>query len=225
MKLRKGQSFDPIAHVDASYPDLKFMMAPQARKVEDLIVSGDLSRTLELGFAHGKSSAYIAAILKSLGRGSHVTVDRLSAERREPNIHQVLEKLGLTDLVTIYVEQQSYTWRLMKMLESGQRFDFCYLDGGHIWDATGFAFYLVDQMLEPGGVIVLDDLDWTVERSLPPEHWPKAEANYVREYVSTPQVRKVFELIAKRMPNYECEEWKRWGIARKKKSAADGKAA
>ena len=220
MKLRKGQSFDPVAHVDASYPDLKFMLAPQARKIEELICAGDFSRTLELGFAHGKSSAYIASILKSLGRGSHVAVDRTNAERREPNIKTVLETLDLADLVTVYFEPQSYTWRLMKFLERGERFDFCYLDGGHVWDATGFAFFLVDQMLEPGGVIVLDDLDWKIERSLPEEQWPKYDGDFTREFVSTAQVRKVFELIVRRMPNYECEEWRRWGIARKKKAPA-----
>ena len=93
------QSFDPIEYVDEVYPDLPMMGAARARKFEQLIVDYDLKDTLELGFYKGKSSAYIGAILKSLGRGHHTAIDMHYAEPHEPNIEEVMTKLELLDQV------------------------------------------------------------------------------------------------------------------------------
>ena len=53
----------------------------------------------------------------------------------------------------------------MKMLAQypSPKFDFCYIDGGHNWSDTGFAFFLVDRLLKSNGIIVFDDLDWTYD--------------------------------------------------------------
>ena len=217
------QSFDPIEYVDAVYPDLPMMGAARARKFEQLIVDYDLKDTLELGFYKGKSSAYIGSILKSLGRGHHTAIDMHYAEPHEPNIEEVMTKLELTDYVTWYYEQQSYLWRLMRFLEKPEDnlFDFCYLDGGHVWDITGFGFMLVDRLLRPGGVIVFDDLDWTIEVGIPEARWPKyPDIDFRDRFMRTKQVKKVFELLAMSDQNYECEIWNDdWGIARKKENS------
>lgn len=213
------QSFDPVALVDQHWKGLKFMNTKQARKIEEIIVANDYRDTLELGFAHGKSSAYISSVLKSLGRGHHTAIDWWSAETtREPNIHQVLDPLDVGDFTTLHFEQQSYTWRLMKFIEERPKhqFDFCYLDGGHTWDVSGFGFFLVDLLLKPGGTIVLDDLDWTLKKGMPEQSWIKCpDQDFREEFLTTPQVRKVFELIAGNLPQYECSEWEGWGIAKK----------
>ena len=53
------------------------------------------------------------------------------------------------------------------MLESADppEFDFVFLDAGHTWDVTGFAFFLVDRLLRPGGWLLFDDLNWSVTKS------------------------------------------------------------
>ncbi len=121
-----------------------------------------------MGFLHGKSSAYLAAILEDLGRGHLTTIDRKAAQEFEPNIFNTLERVGLSHRVTPIFAHRSHTWELCKMIQSGQgpRFDFCYFDGGHTWDVTGFGFVLVDLLLKPGGWILFDDLDWTIAHSL-----------------------------------------------------------
>jgi predicted O-methyltransferase YrrM len=60
----------------------------------------DLSNILEVGFYHGKSSAYFAAILEDEGRGHLATIDMANARQREPNIVQVLESVALSHRVT-----------------------------------------------------------------------------------------------------------------------------
>ena len=149
-----------IHDVDRMFPDLLYMTLEQATFLDRLLKQHHLTRCLELGFFHGKSSAFIAAILRDIGEGHLVTIDRKNALQREPDIFQVLAALDLGSWVTVSYEQRSYTWKLMRMLEQAERpvFDFCYIDAAHTWDDTGFAFFLVDELLRPGGWLLFDDL-------------------------------------------------------------------
>lgn len=144
--------------------DTPNMTQEQAHRLTEFMTRERVLDVLELGFNHGVSTSYMAAHLT--GRGGHITtIDFVSARHREPNIEGLLGKFGLRNLVTIHYEPTSYTWRLMKLLEEDDspRFDLCYIDGAHSWFVDGFAFFLVDRLLRPGGWIVFDDLDWTFE--------------------------------------------------------------
>ncbi len=146
---------------------LPYMTVRQARKLTKFLERHQLRDCLELGFFHGVSSAYIADSLRTRGTGHLTTIDlEYGPLDSEPNIDKILADLQLTDWVTVHYEPRSFTWRLMKMIEEDPRprFDFCYLDGGHLWDVTGFAFFLVDKLLRPGGWLLFDDLE--LERRL-----------------------------------------------------------
>jgi predicted O-methyltransferase YrrM len=56
----------------------------------------------------------------------------------------------------------TYAWTLFEMLERGERFDFIYLDGHHTFYVDLPAFQLAHQLLEPGGHIMVDDIQWTL---------------------------------------------------------------
>jgi len=192
--------------------DLPYMSLNKAQTIANFIHENNISSILELGFYHGVSTCYMAAILEEIEQGSIVTIDLHSARQRQPNIEQLLEKCGSQDIVDYYYEPVSYNWRLMKLIESKDKtFDFCYLDGGHDWYNTGLAFFLVDKLLQPGGWIIFDDLDWTMEHI--EAKW--AIRKPLEERV-TPQVRKVWELLVKPHPNYSnFFEQGGWGYAQK----------
>lgn len=173
----------------------------QAKTITDFILQNQCRSVLELGFRHGVSTCYIAGALDELGGGNVTTIDLAVAQTFEPNIEQLLSKLGLEKYVSIYYEPSSYLWRLMKMLEESSEplFDLCYIDGAHSWYADGFAFFLVDRLLKPNGWIILDDLDWTFADGMPhDENVKKMPA----EMSQTPQVRKIYELLVKPHPDY-----------------------
>src|SRR5262245_58385942 len=96
----------------ARYGDLPHMSRRYAERIEAFIREQRFASILELGFAHGKSSAVIAATLRDLGRGHLVTIDRVQAQDMRPNIDEVLGELDLTAWVTLHYESRSYTWRL-----------------------------------------------------------------------------------------------------------------
>lgn len=206
------------------------MRKPQAALMRDFISEHDAQDILEVGFFHGKSSAYFAAILEDLGRGHLVTIDRAGARKREPNIEQVLSTLGLGHRVTPVYAERSYTWELAKMIRATPRpqFDLCYFDGGHTWDGTGFGFLLVDMLLRPGGHIIFDDLPWTIEAAMRNrENVPKEWLGFGAEERATPAVKLVFDLLVPHLGYTDQRIVNRgsWGVARKPFEAATERAS
>lgn len=206
--------------VKESFGDLEYMQHREAEFMRDFIVKHDSRDILEIGFYHGKSSAYFAAILEDLGRGHLVTIDLETARQREPNIEQVLSSLELAHRVTPVFVERSYTWEMAKMIRAQPRplFDLCYFDGGHTWDGTGFGFVLVDMLLRPGGWIIFDDLEWTIDNATREmRNVPKSWRVCSPDERATAAVGLVFQFL---VPHLGYEKMRivnggRWGIARK----------
>ena len=216
--------------VESMFGDVDYMRTDEALLMRDFIVEHEVRDVLEIGFYHGKSSAYFAAILEDLGQGHLVTIDRNTARNREPNIDQVLSSLSLEHRVTPVYAERSYTWELAKMIRATPRpkFDLCYFDGGHTWDATGFGFLLVDLLLRPGGWIIFDDLEWTIEIAAQsmdrvPRHWRDCSV----DEQATPAVKMVFEILVPHLGygDRHTVNGGQWGIARKPQSDARPGAA
>lgn len=181
-------------------------------------------RILELGFAHGVSTCYMAAALQENGGGSILTIDSLVAKKRNPDIITLLEKMGLSAFVEPRFVPRSYTWELMKLLEEQTEngvttplFDFIFIDGGHTWDSDGFSFLLADRLLRPGGWVLFDDVIWTPSVSAG-EEWVDAMPEEEREVA---HVEKIFNLLVVPHPDYDSFEFDgTWAWARKKPDAS-----
>lgn len=178
-----------------------------ARLLYDFVRRSRPASVLELGFAHGASTCYIAAALEANQAGHVTTIDNQDALNRRPGIAELLADTGLAPRVTAVFADRSYTWELMKMLQRQEEtgnfappFDFCFLDGAHLWDPDGLAFLIVlERLLAPGGWFLFDDVEWTVERS-PSLHstpWVQAMTQEEREAA---QVGLVVRLLAARHP-------------------------
>lgn len=200
------------------------MSAKQGRVVYHFIKKNRIRNVLELGFAHGVSSCYMAAALDESGTGTVTAIDMDNPVvlEKEPNIYTLLERTGLQAYVRPILAP-SYIWELMRMIEEqtvGDRctpiFDFCYIDGAHTWKDDGFAFMLVDKLLNPGGWILFDDINWTYSKSptLANKEWVKKLPEIER---TTPQVKKVFDLLVRQHPDYRnCRIDGAWGWAQKR---------
>lgn len=167
---------------------------------------------LELGFACGAGSSYIAAALDENGGGRLTAVDMPVARERRPSGPELLDRVGLAGYVDFVFHELGYNWFLIDALESGTRYDFCFLDGAHTWDVDALAFLIVAKILKPGGIIIFDDLDWTYAKS--PTMKDKPVPDRVR---TTPAIRKIVELLVQ--PNADFEwlgEKEGLGLARRR---------
>lgn len=169
----------------------------------EMSLKTDVEHILELGFAYGTSTAYMAAALQEKGHGAITTIDRDDALAREPNIHRLLSHVGLEQWVSPIFAGRSYTWELMRFLERRTEgsatlplFDFCFIDGAHTWDADGLAFLIVHRLLRPDRWIVFDDINWTLGSSPTLRDSPRVRALPADE-MSTPQVRKIVDLLVR----------------------------
>lgn len=133
----------------------------------DFILKNELKRCLELGFAHGVGTVWMAGAIQKLGEGKVIAVDVQDALTLNPSATEMLNRSGLSAFAELHYDEFSYTWHLKRHLKEyrEQPFDFVFIDGAHDWDTDGFAFFLVASMLRPGGWILFDDLNWSYATS------------------------------------------------------------
>jgi predicted O-methyltransferase YrrM len=187
-------------------------------QLHDFVREHRFDHVLELGFAFGVSSVYLASALEANGHGRLTSVDLEVAKERVPTAQESVDKAGLTHRVDFNYEATSYTWflhdKLREQLRDGDRieplYDFVFIDGAHTWDADALAFTLVDRLVKPGGWVLLDDLDWTLGDSAPELPLKQRELSHVRE---------IWELLALTHPQYdEFRTDGQWGWMRKSTS-------
>ncbi|MES1941151.1 hypothetical protein T5B8_12973 [Salinisphaera sp. T5B8] len=183
-----------------------------ARILYDFLLSEKPTDCLELGFAHGASSGYIAAALDELGTGALTSVDLESSAEFETTIEKTLDRLNLTSYVRIVREVNSYNWFLKKQIEAQTQngvcvpcYDFIFIDGAKNWTIDGLAFFLADKLLRPGGWILLDDYGWryadAIERG-------KTRSDGVtnrdlsEDQIAEPNIAAIFNLLVAQHPCY-----------------------
>jgi predicted O-methyltransferase YrrM len=167
----------------------------------------------------------MAAALEELGDGKITSIDREIARSEKPNIIELSDKTRLNNFITPIYANSSYIWELRKILknniifpENKTTFDFCFIDGAHNFETDGFAFFLVDMLLNEGGIILFDDIDWSYQKSptLQNQDFVKQMPD---EEKNAEQIRDVLELLVATHPNYKILEIKnRWAWVQKTSS-------
>ncbi len=189
--------------------DIPYTSIERGKQLYDHILLNKPQKCLELGFAHGVASCYIAAALDELGAGTLTCVDLESSLDRNPNLEALLERSGLEKYVSIYREKSCYTWFLKKEIERNSNeykcnpiYDLCFIDGPKNWTIDGFAFFLVDKLLKEKGYIIFDDYRWVygeyskdILDGIKIREMPK-------DQIVTPNIELVFKLLVMQHPNY-----------------------
>lgn len=128
----------------------------QGLLLHSLAVDNNVVRSLEIGFAYGFSTVWILDALRGKENAKHIAVD--------PFERTVWESVGLTQIEKLgpladfrWIEDYSIH-ALSDMIRQKQRFDFVFIDGNHRFDDVIVDFYLCDQVLRDGGLLILDDL-------------------------------------------------------------------
>ena len=112
--------------------------------------------TLEIGMAYGISTLSICQALRDNGIGYHVVIDPWERSRYKSIGLLNCEKAGLGNILR-FIEEPSYE-ALPKLLSKGERFDFAFIDGMHLFDYVLVDFFYIDLLLNKGGYIIMDDL-------------------------------------------------------------------
>lgn len=111
--------------------------------------------TLEIGFAYGVSTLFIAEALRENGHGRHIAIDPLERERFDGLGLRHLEEAGLAGWVDFREEPAELC--LPRLVAEGVRVDLAFDDSGHLFDHVVTEFVFLARLLRPGGLLVFDD--------------------------------------------------------------------
>lgn len=190
-----------------------YIMSEMAKDLYKFVIENRPVHCLELGFAHGASSCYIAAALDEIGSGHLTSVDLISGlSWQKPTIEELLKRTGLSQWVTVQREHTGYNWFLKKkIMESSENnnctpiYDLCFIDGPKNWTIDSAAFFLVDKLLKPGGWIVFDDLQWNYMKKIK-NGKTKSDGISLLELgpdeIVQPHVELIFQLLVMQHPDY-----------------------
>lgn len=201
--------FERIASIVEGVP---YMSPHRGRLLYDFLIENRPDHCLELGFAHGVSTCYMSAALDEVGHGEVTGVDLAESRDRSPSAEELLERAGLSHLVTLHREASSYTWFLKKEIEKNTQngscnpmFDFCFIDGAKNWTIDGLAFFLADKLLKTGGWVLFDDFRWTYQDHAS-QGKPVCDGITIRELAEdervSPHVESIFRLLVMQHPSY-----------------------
>jgi predicted O-methyltransferase YrrM len=191
--------------------DIPYTTERNAEKIYNFIIENKIKNVLELGFAHGTASCYIAAALDELGEGEVTCVDLLEASF-SPSIEELLSKTGLTKYAKIIREQTGYNWFLHNEIKNNTenyqcktKYDLCIIDGPKNWTIDGLAFFLTDKLLHKNGWIIFDDYSWAYSSADKGGNTATDGISHRRlskEELITPQIKEVFQLLVMQHPSY-----------------------
>ncbi len=190
---------------------IPFIPVKNARILYDFIIEHKLVNCLELGFAHGVASCYIAAALDELGGGTLTSVDLQEHPFTNPSINDLLSTLGLEKYVTIIREKTGYNWFLHDCIKENTSnnectpiFDLCIIDGPKNWTIDSSAFFLSDKLLRRNGWIIFDDYNWLYANAATKRVATDGITHRTlsEKELNTPHIKEIFELLVRQHPSY-----------------------
>jgi predicted O-methyltransferase YrrM/transposase-like protein len=127
----------------------------QGSVLHGLVREGGVTRSLEIGLAHGYSTVWILDALNQRDGAVHTAID--------PFEKSIWHGIGLVQAGRLRTTAR-FEWvadysihALSRMIKDRDRFDFIYIDGNHRFDDVLVDFYLADQVMRVGGLMVFDD--------------------------------------------------------------------
>jgi predicted O-methyltransferase YrrM len=142
-------------HSETSEGQCQFLM--------DLIRENKCKATVEVGVAFGMSTLAMLDAVRENG-GTSVAMDPFQATGWGNNGLDLVKQAGYESSLEFY-EEYSYIM-LPRFLEQGRKFDFAYIDSTKLLDYLMTDFFYLDKLMDPGGIIVYDDVSFPAIRKL-----------------------------------------------------------
>ncbi len=140
-----------------SYPLNNSAVRPEEGAfLKNIIEQYHFANTIEIGCAYGISSLFICAALGQQSHPHHTIID--------PSQQSVWKNIGVSNLKRAgipffqLIEKPSEI-ALPCLLAEGKKFELGFIDGWHTFDHTLIDFFYLNRLIEPGGIIIIDDID------------------------------------------------------------------
>jgi len=125
--------------------------------IRNLILQRKPRQTLEVGLAYGASAVAIARSLHDChpdGEFHHTAIDPGQGGYDYAGV-ELLRRAKLLDKFTLHESASDLI--LLELFKSGNRYDFIYIDGSHIFEHVFIDMFYSIRLLKEGGVVFFDD--------------------------------------------------------------------
>ena len=112
--------------------------------------------SVEVGLAYGFSTLYILDSMQRGKYGRHIAIDPGADDYWHGIGLRAVEETGLSDRFQ-WIKASSHE-AIPQLLAHGERVQFVYIDGAHLFDYALVDFFLSDKILDIGSLIVFDDM-------------------------------------------------------------------
>lgn len=121
--------------------------------------------SIEVGLAYRISALYACEALAANGKPSrYVVIDPDQGGAWRGIGLENLRRAGYGRFVDFYEEKSEIA--LPGLLANGARIQAAIIDGWHTFDHALVDFFFINKMLEPQGIVILDDTEWPAIRRL-----------------------------------------------------------
>jgi predicted O-methyltransferase YrrM len=122
----------------------------EAQFIHDFILTQNIKRTLEIGFAYARSASHIIQATKD----KHITIDPFQENYHNLGLKNI-EILGFNDYLDF---RNDFSHNVLpKLVSEGKKFDFIFIDGDHKYDGIFIDYYYSDLLLDTNGYILFHD--------------------------------------------------------------------
>ena len=129
----------------------------QCAFLQKIIEENKFRDSLEVGLMYGTSTLAITeAIVKNGGR--HCAIDPFEVTHWNSLGLNLIDRAGYRNKLD-FIEKCSYL-ALPELLSKNKRFDFAYIDTVKVFDCIVVDFFYVSRLLNTGGIVVFDDVNW-----------------------------------------------------------------
>lgn len=153
--------------------------------LRDLVAATGARTILEIGLGNAISTMYLCEEI--VRRGGWRPGDVVSMDPHQDDVDRVglvnLKEAGLGHLVSVYPSRSQLV--LPRLVDEGRCFDLAFVDGDHLFDGAFVDFYFVDQLVIPGGLVVVDDaylpsIQWSLDFFVRNHGWALRDTPFPR---------------------------------------------
>ena len=134
--------------------------------LREWVIKEKVVNSIEIGLAFGFSALHICEGLlqNNEENAKHTIIDAFQTQKdKYDNVGlNTLARAGLDGIIEFHGEKSHFV--LPRLLREGRKFDFGYIDGCHLFDYVFLDLFYLGQLIKPGGIIYIDDLQYPAFR-------------------------------------------------------------
>lgn len=130
----------------------------QCRFLDEMIVAAQPQTSIEIGLAYGISTLQILKSLSGIRKDfTHIVMDPFQHEWNSVGLLNI-KRSGYQDRVKFFAERSTVV--LPRLQSENTRIQFAYIDSTKVFDHLLVDVHYITDMMDKGGILVLDDCDF-----------------------------------------------------------------